>query len=424
MATKGFAAPEVEQAYNRARYLCRQIGETPQIFPVLYALSLFHFVRAEHGMARELGEQLLSLAQNTQDSALLLEAHRVLMFTLFWLGELTTAQLHVEQGLALYDPQQHSTHAFHYGSDPGVGCLYYASFILQALGFPDQAMRKCHAAIELAQRLSHPLSLASAYSARALLHQFRRDQQLTLERAETTIAFCHDQGIPFWSAMATANKGWALAEQGQIETGLVELQKGTADWQGLGARTMQPYWYALLAEIKGKAGDPEEGLHILADAIVESQQTGERLYEAELYRIKGELTLQKGAGDWGLGTGSSSPQAPSLKPQVPMEVVAEAEASFLKAIAIAQQQQAKSLELRATVSLARLWQQQAVEQGAGSKERGAGSAEQGSRTTQDATRAKLAEAHSMLSDVYNWFTEGFDTKDLQEAKTLLDELSA
>lgn len=229
-----------------------------------------------------------------------------------------------------------------------------------------------------------------------MLHQLRREGQATQERAETLIGLSTEQGFSLWLAWGTLYQGWALAEQGQEEEGIAQVRWSMTAWQGTGAEAGRTYYLALLAEAYGKAGQADKGLAALADAPAMVEKTGDRRWEAELYRLKGELTLKKGAGDWRLGAGSSSPQAPSLKPQVPSWVMEEAEECFHKAIAVARRQQAKLLELRATVSLARLWQRQ----------------------------GKKEDAHHMLADIYGWFTEGFDTKDLQEAKVLLDSLAS
>jgi predicted ATPase len=250
----------------------------------------------------------------------------------------------------------------------------------------------------------------------ARLHLFRRERDLTREQAKAAIGLSIEQGFSYWLAWGTILQGWALTEQGQGEEGIIQMRQGLAAYLALGAELVRPHFLALLAEAYGKVGQIDEGLTVLAEALALVNRTGERSSEAELYRLKGELTLQKGTRDLGLGTGPASSQAPSLKPLVPSEVTREAEEYFLKAIEIAQQQQAKSLELRATMSLVRLRQQQALQQGAGSPE-------QESRTTHHVSRMRLAEAHKLLSDVYNWFTEGFDTKDLQEAKALIEELS-
>jgi predicted ATPase len=312
-----------------------------------------------------------------QDPALLVEAYFALGTVLFAVGEFALAQEHIEQGLTLYDPQRHRSHAFLYGSDPAVGCLSYAALVLWFLGYPDQALKRSHEALTLAQELSHPPGLVLPLVTAAFLHQSGREGQATREQGEALIALSSEQEAAFLLAIGTILRGWALAEEEQEDEGIVQMRQGLAAHRATGAETLRPYFLALLADAYGKGGRAEEGLAVLAEALAHVDKTGERFYEAELYRLKGMLTLQSQV---------SSPKS---------KVEKEAEECFLKAIEIARRQQAKSLELRAVMSLSRLWQQQ----------------------------GKKEEARQLLAEIYGWFTEGFDTKDLQEAKALLNELS-
>jgi predicted ATPase len=400
-AIKGHAAPEVGEAYTRARELCEQIGETPQLLSVVYGQWVFCFARGELQTARELAEQLLSLTQRVQDPSPLLWVYDALWSTLFFLGEFAPARQYYEQGIALYDPQQHHSLAFLYGGhDPGVCGRAVAAWVSWLFGYPDQVLKRVHDALTLAQELSHPFMLAFALCYGAWPHQFRREGQAVQERAETVIALATEQGFAFELAMGTLLRGWALAEQGQGEEGIAQIRQGLAAYRATGTELHWPYFLALLAEAYGKEGQAEEGLAVLAEALAVVDKSGERFYEAELYRLKGTLTLQSKTS---LGQVSGKSQASQHKPEdtstqhptSSTQAEAEAEACFLKAIEIARRQSAKSLELRAMVSLARLWQQQ----------------------------GKTTEAHEMLAEIYNWFTEGFDTKDLQEAKALIEELS-
>jgi predicted ATPase len=376
-ATRGISSPEVQATYTRARELCQQLGETRQLFPVLFGLRSSHQVRGEFLAARKLGEQLLDLAQQAQDPSLLMEAYRALGCTLFHLGELGAAQAHLAQALPLYDAQRHRSHVFLYGMEPGVTGLTYTAWALWHLGYPAQALQQSQAARALAQELSYPYSLTAAWTYAALLHQLRRESPLTQEWAEAGITLANQQGFSGWIAEGTILQGWTLAAQGQVEEGIAQLRHGLASYQALGANLLQSYYLALLAEAYRKVGQVEDGLATLAEALAVVDKSRERFYEAELYRLKGELTLQSQV---------SSPKS---------QVEDEAEECFRKAIDIARRQRAKSLELRAVMSLARLWQSQ----------------------------GKKEEARQLLADIYGWFTEGFDTKDLQEAKALLDELS-
>jgi len=414
LATKGYGVPEMERAFSRARALCQQVGETPQLFPVLMGLNRVYAARAEHETARGLAEQLLALAQSAQDPALLLVAHHAMGQLLCWLGEFVSARAHLQQVITLYNPQQHRPLALVYGVDFGV-VFSAAAFTLWYLGYPEQALRSSDKSITLAQELSHPHSLALALHYAAWIHQYRHEGQATQQRAEELIALSNEQGFPFLGAWGIMYGGWALAQQGQEEEGIAQIRQGFAASRATGAGVGQPYWLALLAEVYGKVEQGEGGLTLLAEALAMVDKTGERFYEAELYRLRGELTLQQSRASLGQVPGKSqtgpkskvqsrkkfsvvSPQlsVPNPQPLAPStQAEAEAEADFLKAIEISRRQQAKSLELRATVSLARLWQQQ----------------------------GKKAEARKILADIYGWFTEGFDTKDLQEAKALLQELT-
>jgi predicted ATPase len=395
-ATKGFTAPEVERVYSRARELCRQVGEPPQLFPSLWGLWAFYLVRAEFEMAHELGKQLITVSQSAQDPAFLLQAHYSLGVTLVNLGEFTLAREHFEQSLALYDLQQHRVLAFRYGAfDPKVASLSFVALVLWGLGYPDQALSRSQEALGFAQDLSHPSSLAQALTWAAWLHHYRREEQIAQDRAEAAMSLSVDQGFLQWLAMASVFRGKALAERGQEEAGIVQMRQGIAMQRDIGVGVTLPYYLALLAEAYRKAGQIEEGMATLTEALAVAEKNQEQIYAAELYRLKGDLTLQK-FSESRVGNAhqeGSIAEAGTVGIAHPTEE--EAEGYFLKAIGIAQKQQAKSWELRVATSLARLWQRQ----------------------------GKRAEAHKLLSEVYNWFTEGFDTKDLQEAKALLRELA-
>jgi predicted ATPase len=292
-ATKGYAAPEVERTYKRALELCQQMGETPQLFPTLYGLFGFYIVGAKHTAAHELAEQLLGVAQHQQDPALLLEAHRALGQTSLHRGEFALAREYFEQGVALYDPQQHHSHAFAYAGDPRVVCLDSASIALWQLGYPDQAIKRSHEAIALAQEVSHPFSLAHALWFAAVLHQYRREEQAAQKQAEAAMTLSTEQGFAFWLVGGAIFRGWALAEQGQGEEGIAQIRQGMVAYRATGADRFRPYFLALLAEAYGKTERAEEGLTLLAEAMAVAQKDGDHLYEPELYRLKGQLTLQQ-----------------------------------------------------------------------------------------------------------------------------------
>lgn len=369
-ATKGYGAAEVERTYSRAWDLCQRVGAMP--FPVLFGLWRFYLLRAEYKTARDMGELLCTKAHCAEDNTLLVGAHRALGATLFYLGEMSEARKHLDQGVALYDPQQHSSYLLFGVVDPGVACLSYAAWALWWLGYPDQAMERCHEALTLAQKLSHPFSQVLALSFAAWLYQFRRQWQSVQKRAEATFKISTDQAFPFWLGWGMILRGRALVEHGQGEEGIAQIRRGLVDWRATGSELGLPYFLSLLAETHLKIGQAEKGFSVIAEALTAVNEREERWYEAELYRLKGELLRQE------------------------TKTEAEAVECFRQAIDRAHRQGAKSLELRAVTSLSRLWQDQ----------------------------GKQKEARRMLQDIYGWFTEGFDTADLKDAKILLEELGS
>jgi len=398
-ATKGYGAPDVEQAYTQARELCLQVKESPESFWVLGGLGRFYALRGEFLTARDLSDQCLRLSQISQDPNCFLFAHYMSGAVVFWLGELELARSHLEQGVALHPSLRDQTYRVFQGENPKVGCLCYLALALWVLGYPDQASRRSYEALTLARELAHPFSLAYCLGTLAQFHCFRREGQLTREHGEAAIALASDLGFPFWIATGGIVVGWASTEQGQLEEGIAQMRRGIEARLATGVEIGRPHFLALLADVYGKMGRLEEGLILLAEALAAADKTGECWYEAELYRLKGTLTLQSKTS---LGQVSSKSQASQDQSEVPdprplapdPQAEAEAEAYFLKAIEIARRQSAKSLELRAVMSLSRLWQQQ----------------------------GRQEEARQMLAEIYSWFTEGFDTVDLQEAKALLEEL--
>jgi tetratricopeptide (TPR) repeat protein len=413
MATKGYAAPEVEQAYTRGRVLCEQREGTPHLLPVLYGLWTLYLGRGDLPAARELGEQFLSMVQRSNDPAPLLQAHFLLGDTLFWRGELDLARKHLEQSVALSGAQLHGSHTILYQVDYArVMAQSFESLVLWLLGYPDQAGRWSHAAVTLAQERHALLSLAYALTMAATLHLFRREESAAQDQAKVALSCSTEQGFPLFAAIGASVHGYLLTEQGHEEAGFAQIHRGLATWRATGAELGRTSALAFLAEAYGKHSQVEEGMNVLTEALTDAERREERFYEAELYRLKGELTLRQSRASLEQVQGTSKTKQKAKietdpRPLIP-DSQGEAEACFLKAIAIAHQQKAKSLELRAVMSLVRLRQQQATRSG--------------SPRTQHAARTQLDEARSMLSEVYHWFTEGFDTKDLQEAKALLESL--
>jgi class 3 adenylate cyclase/predicted ATPase len=291
---KGPSVPEVEHAYTRAYALLQQEEDLKRLFSVLRGLWVLHHVRANLATARELGEQLLTIAEQTQDSALLLEAHRALGSTLMWLGEFSPARVHLEQAIARYDSHSHRSLTLLYGgADPGVSCLCELARVLWFLGYPEQALQKSQAALTLAGALSDPFSLGYALVFGAGLHQFRREGQAAQQRAEEGIALAREYGFASLLSAGTIRRGWALAEQGQGEAGLRQMQQGLLARRTTGAELAHPYFLAAQAEVYGKIGQIEQALTLVTEALTATYAIEERRLEAELYRLKGELTLQQ-----------------------------------------------------------------------------------------------------------------------------------
>ncbi len=368
---KGFSNPETGKAYLRARELCEQIGDTPQLFPVLFGLWEFDQSTAQLETAIELAQLLLAAAG--EDESLRLVAHNVMADQLTWVGRFVDAREHLEQGIALYDSDKHSSNVFTYGYDSGVACLGFGSIVLWHLGYADQALKMSDQARDLAAKLPHPLNLAFAASFAAWFHSLVGSMQTAQKQAEAAIAISEQYDIAMFLAWGKLVKGWAIVSQGDIEVGIALSNQGIDEWRASGTLLASSWCLGILAEGNKKAGRRDESLALLTEALDFASRSGEHFYEAELHRLRGELLLESDDGDSAL----------------------EAEQCFDRAIDIARQQSAKSFELRASMSLARLWLQQ----------------------------DKRVEAHQMLAEIYGWFTEGFDTTDLRNAKALLDELS-
>jgi class 3 adenylate cyclase/predicted ATPase len=369
MATTGYGAAEVLHTYGRARALCQQLGHTPQTLPALLALARLTMIRAQHHDALALGQQCLALAHQQDDPALLAEAHEAIGKPCALRGDGGAARTYLEQALRLYQAQPRPVRSA--VQDPQITCLFALTWALLPLGYPHQALACVHQALALAQALAHPFSLAFATNATGIVHQLRREPQAAHAQVEASMQVNEAQGFPMLVGFNQVLWGWTLAMQGQTEDGLTQIQQGLANNRSTGHAVFYPWGLTCLAEVYGQAGQSGAALTVVAEALTVIDTTEERLWEAELHRLKGALLLQQTSDN-----------------------ATEAEVCFHHAISIAQSQQAKSWELRAATSLARLWQQQ----------------------------GKRQEAHDLLAPVYEWFTEGFDTADLQDAKSLLDAL--
>jgi len=372
MAIKGYAALEAGETYFRARELCEQVGESKELFPVVWGLFAHHLTRAKYHDALELSEQLLSLAEELGETEYLIEAHLALGTTSIYLGELKATRESLEAVVSLYDPERHAALAFRYGGfDPGVMGRSYLAVTLWLLGHVEQAMTHADEALALMRRLDHPYTSARSLYWDANLRQFVGDWQAMRARSEEAIAIAEEHGFSLVQAVGPIMLGWALLRQGHAAEGAKTIRQGIDSYRAGGAGMQLTHFLIPLAKAEQTFGRSNEALDVLADAIALVEKTEERYLEAELHRLRGEMLLAHAPGDPG-----------------------PAERAFEKGLAVARAQGARSLELRAAMSLARLWQ----------------------------VEGKTADARELLTPVYNWFTEGFDTPDLVDAKTLLGEL--
>ncbi len=362
IATRGYASPDVEAAYARARRLCQQLGDTNHLPPVLYGLYVNNLARANYRNALALGTEFLALAEEQQSPAVIV-GDRAVGVPLFFMGELAQARRIFEAGLAGYDPAKHRPLTWLYGGEPAMVCHNYLAWTKWLQGYPDQALQDSREALRLSREVTHGQSQAQTLAGMALLHQYRREPQAARELAEAAIALASEQGLALWLGWGTILRGWAMTEQGQIAEGIERIRRGIEGTRQTGAGMWQTYLLCLLAEAYGKSGRAEDGLAVLAEIPALVEATQEHFWEAEMHRLRGDLRLAQGA------------------------TASEVETHFRQAIEIARRQGAKSLELRATISLSR-------------------------------SQGRREEARTMLAAIYKWFTEGFDTPDLLQARTL------
>ena len=375
-STNGFGAPKVEQVYQRARKLAAQIGETPAIFPALHGLARFYLVRRELQTALALGERCLHLAQTTHDTSDLLATYVTLTAILYAKGEFSAALAHAEKSIDTYAPEKHGRHALVYGLDSAIAATAYVGLCLWHLGYPDQAKRRGLEALAMGQELSHPHSMAFAIASAASVRARCRDWVALQSFAERLSAYTAEKEVPFWHAWAVFYRGQALSQQGDRAAGPGLMRASIDELRATGADSMHAQVLTALTEVELNTLTAEKGMCLVEEALADSERTTELFNQAEHYRIMGVLKLRSG------------------KPHNQNTIQPEAEECFLKAIEISRRQNAKSFELRAAMDLSRLWQRQ----------------------------GKSEQALQILTEIYGWFTEGFSTGDLKEAKTLIDEL--
>jgi len=375
IAAKGYGAPEVADTYQRARELCEQIGETPRLFPALRGLWNSWIFPGYYAMAHKLGGELVDLAKLSADTALQVEAHRVMGTVLYFLGESTLAQTHLEKGIELYDSKAHRELAYVYGADPGVVCQLYAGLNLWLRGYPQQAMDRVDQALQQAKTLSHAHTLAFALAYSAKLNQYLKLNTEAQQQVESAIAFSTEHGFAQWAAFGTVLRGWALVAQGQRAEGVAQMHKGMDDMRVTGAEIFQPYFLTLLSDAYLKGEQFDEGLRAVAEALEimdTAMAENQGFCRPELLRLKGELLLKYS------------------------DDVLQAESQFRQSLELAQTRHLNSLALRAAMSLSKVLFNQ----------------------------GNPAEAKKILEPVFNKFSEGQDTPDLQSASSLLTNLNS
>ena len=387
LATRGFGDPAVEEAYLRAEELCQQLGEPAERFGVLAGLWSFYTNRTQYTKARKIAERYLQQAEQEVRPYFLTWGHHLMAEPLFALGELSQARMHGEHAIAVYDAEAHRPDAARFGGDPKVMSCSHTALVLWLLGYPDRALKRCKEGLGLARELGVPFALTYALICEAFFHLLRRDGAAAQALAEEVIAVSTQHGFATRIAQGTIYRGGAFVLQGHLEEGIALLQQGLTATRASGSDMLRSHYLGLLVEAYAEGGQVAEGCVRLNEAFQMVDTHAERVCEAELYRLKGELFLNDERGmmndEWRTRKVKSLPHA------------TEAEECFQNAIEIARNQNAKSWELRAATSLARVWQQQ----------------------------GKKAEAFQLLSEIHDWFTEGFDTVDLQAAKVLIEELN-
>jgi predicted ATPase/tRNA A37 threonylcarbamoyladenosine biosynthesis protein TsaE len=368
MTAYGYASPDVERAYARAYALCQQVGDARQRFPVMIGLWNFYFARAEFQTARVLGQEIVHLAQTAGDPSLLARAHAILGEMWFHIGDFVTARSYLDQGLAIAVPGRRWARTV---QAPQVTCGCYVALALWMAGYPDQAVQRVQGAYTLAQELAHPFGIAMARCGLAWLHQYRQEADIVRLHAEGVMALAAEQSFPFWLSFGMILRGWALTRQGQSVEGLANIREGLATYRATGARIQLPGWLALLADAWAQVGQPQDGLAAVDEALALLASTGERCYEAELYRLRGEMLCQAARHS--------------------AEGQSEAVAHFQRALRLAHQQQSRAWELRAALSLGRLWQHQGQHEA----------------------------ARQLLAPLCDWFVEGGATGDVQAARAMV-----
>ncbi len=394
MALKGFASAEVEEVYEGGRQLFWLQGPSPELFHMQRSLCLYYVWSAEVASALEISVQLLQLAEDLKEGALIMEAHREVGGALADLGRSTEGLKHLDQATALYDEHRNHRYKAFIGRDCKVVCACFASRALWTLGYPDRAAERMAAGLALAHELGHPESLVIALHFAAQLHQMRGEVPLAYERAKELVELANEYGLELWGAFGNFNLGWAEVEMGQ-KSGIERMQRGLAAYEATGAKLWRPHFLGLLAIALANDQQLEAALKITIEAIALAEHSGEMHSLAELYRIRGKLLMMGAAANRSARSPESRPQKAIPRDEISSPELAEAERYLTQALVLARQQQAKSWELRSLNALIRL----------------------------HIIRGSQRETHRLLTDTYAWFKEGHDTMDLKDARIILESAS-
>ena len=369
----GHSAPEVEVAFARARELCDRVGDAPELVPTLFGLWRTYVVQmTDSEKPKQLAAQLLHLAEEDEGAVSRVVAHYAVGFTEYMKSQFTSAREHLQESIRLYSSDDRDTAAvYRFGQDPGAACCCYLALAEWALGYPDNALGHAQDGVALARRLDDPFSVTFSLVVTSFLDQFRDDRETTIDKANEAVSLAEEKGFPYWDSMGKVMQAWGEAVNNPSETLIQGFRNRIEHHRTLGTELFIPYFLTLLGDVALQANQFSACSTALGEAEELLNRTGERWYEPETLRLKGAFFRAQ-------------------------RNTAEAELYFERARTIAQQTKAKSLELRATLSLARLWQEQ----------------------------SKTEQARNVLNGIYGWFTEGFDEPDLKQAKALLEELNS
>jgi predicted ATPase len=374
MPTRGFGNPDVAAAFTRAAEISTRVDDVRGLFIALRGKGQYHMISGDLRTARDDADRILGLAEDAGNNDFLIEAHHLGWSTLCFTGDFQAAQRHAKEGISRYERERdhHLTYTYS-GHDPGMCARAFGSLSLGQLGYPEQALTCCRDGLALAEALAHPFTLGIALWGAGILHQLRREPDALRAVGERMIDYGSEKGLRMIVPFGKVFHGDAVAQHGEFAQGIAQMREGISELRSIGTLYSFSSFFAGLANAFASCGNVDEGLATVEEALAMMQTSGEHFCLPEIHRIKGRLLLAGSVND-----GDA------------------AEAAFGVALSVARELQAKLLELRAAMSLARLWRDQ----------------------------AKPQQARELLAPVYGWFTEGFDTLDLKEAKALLDELAS